>query len=275
MSKFVGSNVMITGAAQGMGKLFAQMAAERGASRLVLWDVQQAALEATATDLRASFPGTQVQYQVVDVSNTNHLLTAVHVAGPIDILLNNAGIIVGKLFVEHTSAEIDRTMAVNTLALMHLTLAVLPGMIARRRGHIVNMASAAGLIANPRMSVYCASKWAVVGWSESLLLELRSEHTRVHVTTVMPYYIKTGMFAGIKSSPLLPLLEPAAAARKVFNAIEKNQPRLRMPWQLYGLPFLKGIMPTPIFDLLLGRILGVHRGMETFTGHQSLDRSRW
>jgi NAD(P)-dependent dehydrogenase (short-subunit alcohol dehydrogenase family) len=126
-----------------------------------------------------------------------------------------------KAFVDHTSAEIDRTLALNTLALMDLSSAVLPGMIARRRGHIVNMASAAGLVVNPRMSVYCSSKWAVIGWSESLLLEMRSGRTGVNVTTVMPYYIKTGMFAGVNSSPLMPLMEPEDAARAVFSAIEK------------------------------------------------------
>jgi all-trans-retinol dehydrogenase (NAD+) len=273
MSEFAGSNVMITGAAQGMGKLFAEMAAERGASRLVLWDIQETTLEATADELRTRYAGIKVQCQVVDVSITETLLRAAHVAGPIDILLNNAGIIVGKLFVDHTSAEIDRTLAVNTLALMHLSSAVLPGMIERRRGHIVNMASAAGLVANPRMSVYCSSKWAVIGWSESLLLEMRSGRTGVNVTTVMPYYIKTGMFAGVKSSPLMPLMEPKDAACAVFNAIEKNRPRLRIPWQIYGLPFFKGVLPTPIFDFIVGRALGVYSSMITFIGRQITDRS--
>jgi all-trans-retinol dehydrogenase (NAD+) len=273
MSKFAGSNVMITGAAQGMGKLFAQMAAERGAARLVLWDIQETTLEATAAELRMRYAGVQVQCQVVDVSITETLLKAAQVAGPIDILLNNAGIVVGKLFVDHTSAEIDRTLAVNTLALMHLSSAVLPGMIDRRRGHIINMASAAGLVANPLMSVYCSSKWAVIGWSESLLLEMRSGRTGVNVITVMPYYIKTGMFEGVNSSPLMPLMEPKNAARVIFNAIEKNRPRLRMPWQIYALPFIKGVLPTPLFDLIVGGVLGVYSSMITFIGRQTTDRS--
>ena len=96
MSKFAGSNVMITGAAQGMGKLFAQMAAERGAARLVLWDIQETILEATAEELRTLHAGIQVQCQVVDVSITDTLLKAAQLTGPIDILVNNAGIIVGR-----------------------------------------------------------------------------------------------------------------------------------------------------------------------------------
>jgi all-trans-retinol dehydrogenase (NAD+) len=98
MSKFSGSNVMITGAAQGMGKLFAEMAAERGAARLALWDIQETTLGATADELRTRYAGIKVQRQVVDVSITETLLKAAHVAGPTDILLNNAGIIVGNLF---------------------------------------------------------------------------------------------------------------------------------------------------------------------------------
>jgi all-trans-retinol dehydrogenase (NAD+) len=266
MSRFSGSSVLITGAAQGMGRLFAQKAVERGAVRLVLWDVHQTMLEAAVAEIRTHFPSVQIQAKVVDVSNTESVLMAAQEAGAVDILFNNAGIIVGKLFLDHTSEEIDREMAINTLALMHLTHALLPGMIARRHGHIINMASTAGLVANPRMSVYCASKWAVIGWSESLLLELRAGHTGVRVTTVMPYYIKTGMFTGVRSSALLPLMEPEVAACAIFRAVERNSPRLRMPWQMYSLPFIKGILPAPIFDLVIGKMLGVYSGMEKFTG---------
>jgi len=273
MTRFAGSSVLITGAAQGMGKLFAQMAAERGAARLVLWDVQPVTLELTASDLRARFHSTQVQSQVVDVSNLENLLSCAQEVGPVDILLNNAGIIVGKLFIDHLPAEIDRTMTINALALMHLTHALLPQMIARRRGHIVNMASTAGLVANPRMSVYCASKWAVIGWSESLLLEMRSGRTGVNITTVMPYYIKTGMFVGVRTSPFLPMMEPEAAASAVIRAVENNRPRLLMPWQMNLLPFFKGILPASFFDYLVGRVLSVYSGMETFTGRQTQGRS--
>ena len=84
--------------------------------------------------------------------------------------------------------------AINALAPMHITREFLPAMLAAGRDcRIVNIASAAGLVSNPRMSVYSASKWAVVGWSDSLRLELRG--TPVRVTTVCPSYVTTGMFA--------------------------------------------------------------------------------
>jgi len=71
----------------------------------------------------------------------------------------------------------------------------------------------------------------------------------------------------------MPLMEPKDAARAVFNAIEKNRPRLRIPWQTYGLPFIKGVLPTTIFDLIVGRVLGVYSSMTTFVGRQTSDRS--
>jgi all-trans-retinol dehydrogenase (NAD+) len=269
MSTLAGANLLITGAAQGMGKLFAVLAAERGVARLILWDVQEDLLRLTAEELRSRFPQTVLVTQTIDLSDTQALLQAANTIGPVDILLNNAGVIVGKLFVEHTIAEIDRTIAVNTSALMHLTHSLLPEMIRRGGGHIVNIASAAGLVANPRMSVYCASKWAVVGWSESLLLEMREARSGVHVTTVMPYYVRTGMFAGVTTSALLPLMAPEYAARKIIRAIEKNRPRLRIPWQIYSLPILKGLLPASLFDLVVGKGLGVYRGMKTFTGRKA------
>lgn len=94
---------------------------------------------------------------------------------------------------------------------MHIALELLPEMILRGSGHIVNIASAAGFVSNPKMSVYVASKFAVVGWSDSLRLEMERNKTGVHVSTVTPYYIDTGMFAGVKT--LIPILKPEYAAK--------------------------------------------------------------
>ena len=186
-------------------------------------------------------------------------------AGKIDILINNAGIVVGKSFNEHSHSDIDRTMIINSSALMHISKEFLPDMIAAKSGHIVNIASAAGLVSNPKMSVYVASKWAVIGWSDSLRLEMENEHTNVKVTTVTPYYINTGMFDGVTSN-VIPIVDPNIAAEKIIRGIEKDTLFVRMPGIVYTLPFIKGILPTRWFDLIVGKWMGVYKSMNDFKG---------
>ena len=116
--------------------------------------------------------------------------------GPVDVLVNNAGVISGQLLSELTDEAIERTLAVNTLALFWCTRAFLPAMVERRRGHVVTLASAAGLVGVVRQTDYSASKHAAVGFAESLRFELRRYAPEVHTTLVCPFYINTGMFDG-------------------------------------------------------------------------------
>jgi short-subunit dehydrogenase len=182
----------------------------------------------------------------------------------IDVLVNNAGVVVGKAFVDHSPVDISRTMSINAIAPMNLTRELLPGMLARDDGHVVNVASAAGMVSNPRMSVYCASKWAVIGWSDSLRLELEQARSRVRVTTVTPYYIDTGMFAGVRS--VIPLLKPERVADAIVAAIERDAVFLRLPRIIHLLPLVRGILPMRWFDTVVGDWLGVYRSMRTFRG---------
>ncbi len=267
MTTLRNTTVLITGGASGIGLMLGEYVLQAGIAQLVIWDINETALTEVVTRLRTN--GHIVwgyHVDVTDVAAIQHALASmaqrdIHV----DILVNNAGIVVGKPFVEHSHAEITREMLINTNALMHLTREVLPGMLTRNRGHIVNIASAAGLVANPRMSVYCASKWAVVGWSESLRLELAQQGSAVHVTTVMPYYIDTGMFAGVRS-PIVPILKPAHVVAQIARAIEQNRIFLRMPWIVNVLPLLRGILPTRWFDVVVGEWFGIYHSMKTFRG---------
>jgi hypothetical protein len=266
MSLMEGRTVLITGGASGIGRVMAAMVLEKGARRLLLWDIDSGRLEETVGQLHAVHG--EVHGFTVDIASTTQVIQAaaeVHERfDGIDILINNAGIIVGKYFHEHTHADIDRTMTVNTSAPMHIALEFLPRMRHRGSGHIVNIASAAGLVANPRMSVYCASKWGVIGWSDSLRLELERLHPGIKVTTVAPYYIDTGMFAGVRS--LIPIIKPHVAARRIIRGIEKDRIFVRMPFIVNLLPFVRGILPLRLFDFVVGRLLRVHSTMSTFTG---------
>ena len=161
------------------------------------------------------------------------------------------------------------TMQVNALAPMYITREFLPGMVARayRASRIVNIASAAGMISNPRMSVYAASKAALIGWSDSLRLELvRDDHANVKVTTVAPSYISTGMFAGARGPVLTPVLTPEYVVDQVWKAMLAGRPMLMLPWTVGVSKVLRGVLPGAAFDAVAGRFFGVYSSMDRFTG---------
>ncbi|MDX1904724.1 MAG: SDR family NAD(P)-dependent oxidoreductase, partial [Thermonemataceae bacterium] len=186
--------------------------------------------------------------------------------GVIDILFNNAGIVVGKHFHEHSHQEIEKTIRINVLGVMHVAKCFLGDMIKQKSGHIINIASAVGLLANPKMSVYAGSKWAVLGWSESLRLELEDMEGDLHVTTVCPSYIKTGMFEGVEAPLLAPLLEPEDITNQIISAVKSNEIEVKAPWSVHLIPILRGIMPTRIFDLVVGKGLNIYDSMANFVG---------
>lgn len=270
MSDMKGKSVLITGGASGIGRLMGELALKEGARVLVIWDLNADQLQITSEAFRQQ--GYKVEAFVVDVSNTAQVLTTFKEVrervGNIDILVNNAGIIVGKSFIQHTHGEIDKTMSINTSALMHLTREALEDMVKKGSGHIVNIASAAGLVSNPNMSVYCGSKWAVIGWSDSLRLELEDQAPGVKVTTVVPYYINTGMFAGVRS-PIIPILNPEPVARAIIQGVKKNKPFVRLPGIINLLPLIKGILPLRAFDVVVGKWFGVYKSMDHFKGKGS------
>ena len=264
MRTVAGSIVLVTGAAMGMGRLYARLAADEGAT-VVLWDVNAELLAATAAEIRD-----RARPYVVDLADPADVIRVAALVraevGDPTVLINNAGIVRGKLFVEHDhSSDIDLTMRINALAPMHVTREFLPGMLASgQESRIVNIASAAGLISNPRMSVYAASKWAVVGWSDSLRLELAG--SGVKVVTVCPSYISTGMFDGAKGPLLTPLMKPDAVVARVWRAMKRGTPQLMMPAMVPVSKVFRGILPLPVWDFLAGRVFRVYSSMDGFTG---------
>ena len=110
-----------------------------------------------------------------------------------------------ETFDKQSISDIERTMNINATAPMVIAQQFLPKMIERNHGHICNIASASGMISNPRMSVYAASKWAVIGWSYSVRIELKQMKSKVRFTTEAAYFINTCMFVGVKSR-IFPIL---------------------------------------------------------------------
>jgi all-trans-retinol dehydrogenase (NAD+) len=267
---FRGKKVLITGGASGIGKIMARKALEKGAADLVLWDINPQGLAQTGAELAPA--GGKVHTYTVDVSKLEEVqraaqqtLTAV---GPIDVLINNAGIVVGKNFHEHTHQDIQRTLQINSAALMHITLEFLPAMMSRNSGAICNIASQAALASNPKMSVYCASKWAAFGWSDSLRLEMKQLKKNISVTTIAPYYINTGMFHGVKS-PVIPILDPEKTSSKIIRAIEQRRAVLSMPLPYGFVRFFQAVLPLAAFDWVMEHVLGIYKSMNEFKGRNT------
>lgn len=266
MKDIKNKKVLITGGASGIGKIMGELVLQKGAT-LIIWDINKENLDRTISEL--SEIGKVAGYEV-DVSSLQEVQTAANKVkaahGVVDILINNAGIVVGKYFHEHTSEDIGKTMDINANAPMYITLEFLPDMISQNSGHICNIASSGGFISNPKMAVYVASKWSLIGWSDSLRLEMQQLKKDIHVTTVTPYYISTGMFKGVRSR--IPILKPEKVARQVIKAIEKNKIYQSMPLSMHFIRLSQGILPVKMFDLIVGKGLGVYKTMENFEGRK-------
>lgn len=267
-----GALVLITGAARGMGALYARRAIAGGARALALWDIDQAALDELVAELSAS--DADVRGYRVDISQLAQIRDASERVreelGTPDILVNNAGIVHGGPFWEHDDErDTERTMRINALAPMWITSVFLTEMMTdagRQRG-ILNIASAAGTLANPNMSVYAASKWALIGWSESVRLELAAAGIRhLTVTTFCPSYISTGMFAGARGPLLTPIMTPRAATKAAWNGMRRGTPLVLRPWTVKLSMALRGLLPTRVWDLMADRVFRVYSSMDEFTG---------
>ena len=270
MTKFRNKTVLITGGASGIGLLMAKASVEKGASTLIILDINRTALKEVELQLKTQ--DCQILSLQTDLSDEVQMQNSVNKIAErglqVDILINNAGVVTGKNFSEHSLQDIDLNMQVNSIAPMKLTNLLLPEMLKNKNGHIVNISSAASMLSNPGMSVYCASKWAMTGWSDSLRLEMEREKTGIKVLTVTPYYIDTGMFEGVRS-PLIPILKPEKVTRGIIKAMEQNRIILRTPLILYTLPLVKGILPKRLFDFFMEKVFGVYSSMDQFKGRQN------
>jgi all-trans-retinol dehydrogenase (NAD+) len=267
MSEIAGRHALVTGGASGIGRLMALELARAGA-RVTLWDISDR-LQDTVTELNAR--GNQkARGFVCDVARRERVYAVAEetraAAGPVDILVNNAGVVSGRALMEIPDEKIEQTFAVNTLSLFWVTKAFLADMMQRNTGHVVTIASASGLIGVAKLSDYAASKWAALGFNESLRAELSKTAPGVRTTVVCPFYIGTGMFRGVKSRfpLLLPILREDVVARRVIDAIRRDRPRLCMPPLVYLVPAMR-VLPVRLMDWMAS-FLGVNASMDEFKG---------
>lgn len=273
-----GTNVLITGGASGIGRIMGRICLEKGASNLIVWDINQANIDKTEAELSDVKPAEagvskgQIHSYLVNVSDPQAIKSAYEKVksevGEVDILVNCAGIVRGNnTFDKQTVQDIDLTMDINANAPMYVALAVLPDMLRRDRGHICNIASAAGMLGVPKLSVYCASKWAVIGWTESMRVELKQARSHVRVTSVAPYFINTGMFDGVNSK-VFPILDPEKTAAKIIRAVEVGKSFRGIPFAYHFIRIWQGLLPNFLFDFIFGKVFGVYSVMDHFTGRR-------
>jgi all-trans-retinol dehydrogenase (NAD+) len=262
-----GKRVLITGAGHGLGRAIALELASAGAI-IIVTDCDPARVAAVVEELKDlgrdavgySFDVT-VPTQVV--TGHKQVLTD---GGPIGVLINNAGILAGGLFLDVPLDRHLKTVAVNLSGMLTMTHTFLPDLLTRSEGRVVNIASASAIAALPLATSYAATKWAVLGFSESLREELRlAGHRHVRVSTVCPSYITTGLFDGAKPPFLTRMLTPEAVARAVRRAVERGTEFVLLPRSVRLLYAFAGLLPRR-FYLGLCRLLGVSASMAKWRG---------
>ena len=260
-----GAVAVVTGASSGIGEAVAVGLAQRGAN-VVLAARRKERLDALADRIeRAGGKALAIRCDVTDRDQLASLPTVVHEAfGPCDILVNNAGVPGGGAFADLTYQQIEDIIEVNVLGVMYGTRAFLPGMLKRRHGHVVNVASLAGRFATPGAAVYGASKHAVVAFSESLFYEV--EHQGVLVTAVNPGFVRTEGFPLVGMDPrmILTLEQVAGAVVRVVRddiAPELSVPRYISPLQAFR------VLTPPLYrwGVRKGRDMGL-KGTEAADG---------
>jgi NADP-dependent 3-hydroxy acid dehydrogenase YdfG len=231
-----GAVVVVTGASAGIGEATAVAFAKRGA-KVVLAARRIERLEALADRIEAA--GGMAVALRCDVVDTDELVKLPGVVeammGPVDVLVNNAGVPGGGPFEQVSHDQIDAVVGVNLTSVLHATRAFLPGMLARGHGHVINVASLAGRFATPGAAVYTATKHGVVAFSESLNYDVAGRG--VLVTTVNPSFADTASFpATLPRSLILKVDTVAEAIVKVARlgiAPEYSVPRWLAPFQIF------------------------------------------
>lgn len=188
-----GCVVVITGAGSGIGRDLALLCARRGA-HLSICDINDAAVSETAEAAREV--GAEVHTSHVDVSDADAMSRFAEATvarfGHVDLLVNNAGVGLIGGFLDTSRKDWEWLVGINLMGVVHGCDAFLPTMVeSRRGGHIVNLSSAAGVLANPQLSAYSATKFAVLGLSEALRMELKPHG--IGVTAVCPGIINTAI----------------------------------------------------------------------------------
>ncbi|MGI8505230.1 MAG: SDR family oxidoreductase [Solirubrobacteraceae bacterium] len=239
-----GKVVAITGGARGIGRATATALIRQGA-RVAIGDIEAALAEQTAQELDGATVG--LPLDVTDRASFAAFLEQVEQRlGPLDVLINNAGIMPIGPFVEETDATADRMIDINLKGVIYGSKLALERFIPRGRGHLVNVASAAGKAGFPGGATYCATKHAVVGLSEAIRAEVRP--TEIDVSIVMPVVVNTELGSGLQKSRGVKVVEPEDVANAIVDALQSGRTDVFVPKSVQGLFRLMYVVPRPVAD---------------------------
>lgn len=258
--ELINKNIVITGASSGIGEMVAIKVAELGA-RPILLARSVNKLQMISERINQQTNAQSLYYQL-DVGNIEQVQVVFqqiyNEVGSIDILLNNAGFGVFDTFLEADFADLENMFQINVLGLMACTKEVLPNMLEKNSGHIINIASQAGKLATAKSSGYAATKHAVLGFTNSLRMELRG--TNIHVSAVNPGPIATSFFdVADKSGNYVKsvkkyMLKPDYVADQIVKLMIHPKRELNLPrWMNTG-SVLYNLFPN-LADKLVGNLL--------------------
>lgn len=241
MEEIRGKVVVLTGASRGLGAQIARRLSSEGA-RLVLAARDKEGLERVASEVKAA---RAVVCDVTLPSDRERLVAEAAEVGPVDVLVNNAGVEIPLSVVDHRSEDVEREVAVNLLAPIHLTKALLPSMISRGSGVIVMVSSMSGKSPTPYNAIYTATKFGLNGFTASLRIELSG--TGVHAGVVCPGFVsEAGMWAdsGGKAPKMMREVSPEQVSDAVVRVIHGAAEVLVTATPVRPLLALNQIFPT-------------------------------
>ncbi|PIK60255.1 Short-chain dehydrogenase/reductase family 16C member 6 [Apostichopus japonicus] len=244
--------VLVTGGGCGFGRLFALEFSKLG-STIVIWDVNLNSAKDVAKECK-SLGGRAFAFKV-DVSKSEEVYKVADdvkkQVGDVTILINNAGVVAGTTLLEMPDHLIHRTFDINVKSFFWTIKAFAPSILENNHGHFVSVASLAGYFGGVRQTEYSASKFAVVGFEESMFMEFElHKNSGVHSTIIHPFYMNTGMFKGVESTKgLLPVLDPNQVMDKCMAAILTNQRYVFIPGTARLNIYLKSFMPPDVLRL--------------------------
>jgi NADP-dependent 3-hydroxy acid dehydrogenase YdfG len=245
-----GQVVAITGGARGIGRATAAALIAQGA-RVAIGDIESSLAERTASELGGGTVG--LPLDVTDRTSFEAFLAQVEDRlGPLDVLINNAGIMPIGPFVEESDATARRMVDINLHGVIFGSKLALERFLSRGRGHLVQIASAAGKAGFPGGATYCATKHGVVGLSEAIRAEVRD--TDIGVSVIMPVVVNTELGSGLPETRGFKAVEPEDVAAAIIEALQTGRFEVYVPKTMNGMIRLNAVMPRAAMDWI-GRML--------------------